>query len=384
MHRIAVFGLLLALPAAAQIRTRILDPSTQSSIVAGRIANNGDLIIGGYSTNGELPIVNAFQKGYSSSGLLRTRDGGHTWSPVQRPLRTNFTLLADPIQPDTVFALDISGLYRSTDAGDSWRKLTAERPIDFHVDRHSTYYLLSPTQLLISSDSGESWTSRSLPPATAPSGLLAFTKLSVEPNNQGVLYIGGYGGLFRSTSSTETWTPVPFTPAVLSYATVLFDPSKPGLAYLAGLTASGGGFAWYRSNDSMSTWTRLTGPVSTNLVPDPLHSGTLYSIARTDLIMSTDYGDTWKSLTASALGNQLFLIPGFPSTVVLNMTTSYDGGQTWGPRISFTLAHAAGSTPAPGTGHAVVSAERDAFLARLDATGEEVRFCTLLGGMSDD
>ncbi|MFN7938771.1 MAG: hypothetical protein U0R19_35910 [Bryobacteraceae bacterium] len=123
MHRIAVFGLLLALPAAAQIRTRILDPSTQSSIVAGRIATNGDLVIGGDSTNGELPIVNAFQKGYSSSGLLRTRDGGRTWSPVQRPLRTNFTLLADPIQPDTVFALDISGLYRSTDAGDRPRSL---------------------------------------------------------------------------------------------------------------------------------------------------------------------------------------------------------------------------------------------------------------------
>jgi len=385
MLRIAVCGFLLAFPAAAQIRTRILDPSGQSSIVAGHIANDGDLIIGGYSTNGELPIANAFQHGYASSGLMRTRDGGRTWSPAQRPVRTNFRLLADPVYPDTVYALDVSGLYRSTDAGDTWRKLTTERPVDLQVDPHtpSTYYLLSPTQLLISSDSGETWTSRSLPPVPAPNGLLPFSQLSLDPFTCGMLYIGGYGGLYRTTPSAENWTTVPFSPAAITYSTLHFDPAKPGLVYLAGQAATIG-LAVYRSNDSMSTWTRLTGPVSSNVVLDPLHSGTLYSKSNSDLAMSTDFGDTWKTLPVSSLGTQIYLIPGTPSTVLLFMATSYDGGQTWGSRLSFTLAAAAGSTPSPGTGYALVSAERDGFIARLDERGEEVRFCTLLGGMSDD
>ena len=89
-------------------------------------------------------------------GLFKTTDGGQSWKPVlQAPAPDNVTtgcgeVALDPQNPDTVYAVlyarrrtpwsfeagvdvtkgrDVGGIYRSTDAGATWKKLAGGLPV---------------------------------------------------------------------------------------------------------------------------------------------------------------------------------------------------------------------------------------------------------------
>ncbi len=66
-----------------------------------------------------------------STGLIaRSLDGGQTWSPTHMPGRSNSTIwnfAVHPAEPNLVYASSVSGqIYRSTDAGEHWAKLSRE------------------------------------------------------------------------------------------------------------------------------------------------------------------------------------------------------------------------------------------------------------------
>lgn len=63
-----------------------------------------------------------------SSMVLRSRDFGASWEPIALPAPPNTTIWdigVNPADPMLIFAISIFGeVYRSTDGGDSWRKLS--------------------------------------------------------------------------------------------------------------------------------------------------------------------------------------------------------------------------------------------------------------------
>lgn len=63
--------------------------------------------------------------GSMRAGVLRSADGGKSWSPATSGLgpRMVFALAADPTAAGTAYAGVDGGLYKSTDAGASWRRL---------------------------------------------------------------------------------------------------------------------------------------------------------------------------------------------------------------------------------------------------------------------
>jgi photosystem II stability/assembly factor-like uncharacterized protein len=83
------------------------------------IGRNSELLLG----NGDAPP--------GSAGLIgRSKDGGRTWSVAQMAGRANSTIwsfAAHAADPNLIYAASVSGeIYRSTDAGQSWDKLTRE------------------------------------------------------------------------------------------------------------------------------------------------------------------------------------------------------------------------------------------------------------------
>ncbi len=89
----------------------------------------------------------------SAGGVFRTDDGGQTWKPANRGLKSPFELpdpdaevghcvhriTQHPTRPNTLFMQKHWDVMRSDDAGDSWREVSGNLPSDFGfpIDVHA-------------------------------------------------------------------------------------------------------------------------------------------------------------------------------------------------------------------------------------------------------
>ncbi|HXP86200.1 MAG TPA: sialidase family protein [Bryobacteraceae bacterium] len=391
MIRIALSLLVAAFPVAGQIQSSVFDPSGNSYISALRADPNGDLIIAGTANGSGLPLVNAFQSRFASSGMEITRNGGRTWQMGQTPAVKDslLKLVVDPTDANTVYALGNFGVYRSKDATQTWQTLTSYAFDDFVIDPQnpSTIYAYNAAKPLFlkSTDGGATWAVQNFPPADTSGNPYPNPALTLNPFRSGTVYLNTYHGLYRSTDGGNTWTTVPLPGPASGGAVLLFDPNTPGLVYLR----AGGSFPfaiWWRSEDNMATWVRLPQPNLQYLALDPIHAGVLYAEDVSGYaIKSEDFGDTWKQLALVNGTGPYAIIPGTPPTLIYSVKASYDGGATW-TSSPFPLTPGNGASTltyapsAPGVAYYVTSAGSNAFVARLDSSGQQIRFSTLLGG----
>lgn len=134
------------------------------------------------------------------------------------------------------------GLIESTDAGRSWRAVSLQGEVDFHVLEargrriygYGSDFESREPRFLVSDDRGRSW--RRL---EAPEPLIA---LAVSPQDSSVLIASGERGVFSSRDGGRTWRPIEAPSAgLLAW--------NPGGAFLAG----GDGRVW-RSDDGGASW----------------------------------------------------------------------------------------------------------------------------------
>lgn len=241
----------------------------------------------------------------SSSGLLRSKDSGASWSRVGLGLSVVQAVVPDRSLPGVVWAATQSGLYRSNDEGDIWqlaefdgRFLTALAidplaPDTFLVGVKGDP-LYSPVSIWHSTDHGETWNSGSRVP----------TQLS------------GYPGEPRFA----------------------FDTAHPGTTYV--FFVNGGDFeTLLRTTDLGTTWTTLQGVARLNdLASSP--DGTLFAATDFGVSTSTDQGITWVPplplSTAAPPNDELVRIvvsADLPSHLLAagsaGIWTSRNGGESW-------------------------------------------------------
>jgi photosystem II stability/assembly factor-like uncharacterized protein len=254
-----------------------------------------------------------------SDGFYRSTDGGATWSPCEDfglPLGEDYASMLSYSQEETSLPLVVSaqdanllladlpaGVYRSTDAGDSWtmvrglppmnavpteddpypsRNTYGELPIVQDPDTPSTFYTVKTFQtgsrdicLYTSTDSGLTWhrvatlakaNSDGYFPLTMDPGhplTLYAEKVHYEAGDDSTGFSYDTPELSRSIDGGTTWDPVSVdglddnvvAPSGALYA----DPWTPGTLYLVTETyAPGSGKAVYHSADSGDTWERLS------------------------------------------------------------------------------------------------------------------------------
>jgi len=165
------------------------------------------------TTGGERAVLLAWDA--IANALLRSVDGGATWTtlPSDTLAATGGVLALDAhaSAPERVFAGTASGLWRSEDAGTTWR----------------------PTGL----GGGPVTTVRRLADGT----LWAF---AIAPDG---------GGLLRSHDDGDTWTRVAAPIATGAYASAIAGPGEaPAVVFVATSTAD-----VFRSGDGGMTWTAL-------------------------------------------------------------------------------------------------------------------------------
>ena len=373
-------SLIATLPLTAQLRTQVFDPSPATTIKFVRTAPGGDLIIAGTTMNPVLPLANPYQSRFASSGFWRTRDGGRTWATGQRPSGNNLILVADPVNPTTIYAFGTRGLYRSTDARETWQILTATVLSDFviHPAKPSTLYAIA-NGILKSTDSGITWAGLTFP-GSYPGALF------IDPTAPDTIWATTYfNGDYKSQDSGTTWTQVSL-PGTNRGFSVQFDPKTPGLVYAYAQSTDDAttGNGW-RSRDNGSTWTPFNLPHTSGFVLDTLRPGVLYAAGKSALYRSIDAGENFTVINRTGCCS-VQIIQGSPPTLIYgSLDISYDGGTSWSNIYMktpfFTAPSSFVNSPAtPGVAYTITPASNDVFLARLDATGEQIRFSTYLGG----
>lgn len=220
----------------------------------------GRLIV--HPTNPDIVIVAGLGHPYGANderGVFRTKDGGKSWEKI---LFINHNTGAiqvefDPNNPNVIYA-DMwehqegpwenasfsgpnSGLYKSTDGGDTWRRLTtglpgAEQGLGrigigiSHSNSNIIYATVDARQnggIYKSEDAGESWklvaTERRLWGRGSD-----FAEIKVHPKNPDRVYVGNVAS-YTSGNGGKTWMSLKGAPGGDDYHRIWINPINPDI-----------------------------------------------------------------------------------------------------------------------------------------------------------
>lgn len=165
--------------------------------------------------------------GVRRTGLFRSTDAGESWAACHTGLPPLVMLSGDPLRTNVLYAQTTAGLFGSRDGGHTWQRADHGLPGSFsfclHVARNGDVYsvpLESQTQRHVkggrlrvyrSSDAGQTWVScsRGLPRHPYYAGVLR-DGLDTDDLSPTGVYLGTTAGeVFVSRDGSETWEQLP-------------------------------------------------------------------------------------------------------------------------------------------------------------------------------
>ena len=226
----------------------------------------------------------------------RTRDGGARWESIHSGMLDDsdvFSIAVERQSPATVFASACSGVYRSADGGNLWKRL--------------------PT----------------------PKGAFRTYLVAVDPRRPGVVFAATSAGLLRSSNSGATWTRI--SPHAVK--SIAFDPAVASKIYFASssgglLVSRDGGATVLEFNNGFSNrnFTAMAGS------GDILYATTIYEPGSGGLFRTDNRGLSWRHMASPGTNEnivRLAVAPDDPNTVYAagyrTLFESSSGGTSWSP-----------------------------------------------------
>jgi photosystem II stability/assembly factor-like uncharacterized protein len=237
----------------------------------------------------------SFSSGGKGSGLYKSTDGGDTWRQVRTGLpagdKGRIAVAVAPSRPNVVYALVESRdtfLYRSDDTGESWRPVNNS----FNVQVRPFYFariVVDPTDfntiykpglmLTVSTDGGKSFTAAiSLSNGFGGGPHSDHHALWINPRNPNEMLLGTDGGVYMSYSQGHQWHHMGTLP-VSQFYHVSYDMARPYRVY-GGLQDNGswsGPSAGIGGNIQNKDWVNVGGGDGFWAIPDPQDPDLVYA-----------------------------------------------------------------------------------------------------------
>ncbi len=219
--------------------------------------------------------------GTAPGELYRSINGGDSWSRLNFPLGSNevtmafptrvIGLTADPNHPDELYAaLEVAGVARSADGGDSWEEITGSlAPSEDTLDLHGvqctaasphTVFITTRVGPFIGPERGSEW----IPVDFGRFSEITYTRdLHAAPHDPNMLYVSigaaarsSQGALYRSRDLFKTFEPVGSGVAADStMMAVRVNPREPSHVFCAARDGQ-----VFGSLDDGATWTSYPLP----------------------------------------------------------------------------------------------------------------------------
>ena len=318
--------------------------------------------------------------GGTGSGVWKTVDGGVNWKPISDGFfkaGSVGAIAVAPSDPNVIYAGtgegpirgNVSpgrGIYKSTDAGETWTFIGLEEAgqigaIRVHPKDDQLVYVAAlghvfgpntERGVFRSSDGGRTW--EKILYKDENTGAI---DLAMDPTNPRILYAGlwqarrmpwgmesgGPGsGIYKSTDGGDTWTDISrnkgLPDGILGKIGVTVSPANHERVWAIVEAKQGGVF---RSDNGGETWTKVNSErrlrqrawYYTHIHADTRDPETVY-VLNTGLYRSTDGGKTYTSIRAPHGDHHgLWIDPDDPLRMINSndggANVSYNGGATW-------------------------------------------------------
>jgi photosystem II stability/assembly factor-like uncharacterized protein len=323
-----------------------------------------------------------YYMGTTGGGLWKTQDMGVSWSPISDSFFKTTSVGAISVaesDPNVIYVgmgehavrgvmtHHGDGMYKSTDAGKTWKKIGLEATqhiaricidpknpdIVYVAAQGALYGKSSERGVYKTTDGGNTWQK-----VLFKNDQTGAVELSMDATNSRILYAalwehgrkpwqvisGGAGsGLYKSVDSGLTWTPLKEgLPTAMGKMAIAVAPSNPEKVYAlieSDWEKEAGGL--YVSNDAGKSWSQVTTDhrliqrawYYIELFIDPNNENTIY-VMSAPAMRSTDGGKTWEDISKTHGDyHNLWINPKNSNNMIIaddgGAAISFNKGKSW-------------------------------------------------------
>lgn len=224
-------------------------------------------------------------------GLWISDDGGRNWKSDNGLKGQSVRAFSPaPSNPNTLFAGTLEGVFKSNDAGSSWKQISPQGSRELHE----------------------------------------VESLAVDPINPNVVYAGTWHLPWKTSDGGKSWQNI--KQGVIDDSdvfSIIVDPKRPNIVYASACSGI------YKSENAGAIFKKIQGIPATArrtrvLRQDPVHPDTVYAGTTEGLYKTTDAGRTFQRMTGpEVIVNDVFIDRQDPSRVLLatdrgGVVASYD------------------------------------------------------------